>query len=129
MKTAPWNDLLRPPNSDLRKPKIDRRKRWSSAMELLNVVMPSTIPHSELLRMSRQLRLSDYKFRPPTPVEPNARYEPMSVCDIIEFLSNGVRFIVMEDENLDVCELRIEFLGEDRYPINGETLVFEMRRI
>lgn len=108
--------------------KIDRKLRWSSGMDVLNVILPATVTHKQMVAMSRQLYLMDYKLRPLDSDKPYEPHQARSVRDIIEFLGSRVRFIVMEDENLDVCELRIEFIGEDRYPISGESFFFEMRR-
>lgn len=104
--------------------RINKRERWSSAMEILNVVMPFRLTHKDLLKMSRSLYLSDFKFRPPTDEPPRSL---RSVRDIQEFLSHGVRFIIIENEQADPCSLIIEFFGEDRRGV--EKFTFDMERL
>lgn len=95
-------------------------------MEVLNVALPPDVSHKKLVSMSRYLCLMDYKFRP---VGEETEFGQRSVRDIVEYQNDGVRFIVMEDEELEPCTLIIEFLDKDtRRPGGRPGMHFDMRR-
>lgn len=104
-------------------PKIERSKRWSSAIDVLNVVAPPHITHKELVRISRAANLALFKFRPASP-EHEHDNRPWQVKDIIEFLASGIRIVVFEDQSYETCSMVFEFIDTDR-----PTMAFEMREI
>lgn len=99
---------------------ISKRDRWCSAMELLNAIVPGNVSHQTLVGMSRGGRISGYKFRPMINAPDNVN---RCVRDIVEFLREGVRFIIFDNEDFDPCLLLVEFFD----PEDNRHLLYALR--
>lgn len=105
---------------------IRKKDRWSSGMDLLNLIAPASVPHKGLVQMSHAAGLPNFKFKPWS-VEFDDASRPWCVRDIIEFLTFKVRVVMFEDEKGDHCAAYFELLGEGRESV--QTFKFEMRAL